>query len=492
MQQINIYNTSEGIIDLHTHTNYSFSNEDYMKLNLFPKDLLKEVLNFSNKYNCPVTFSTTDHNSILGTKEIYNIIKSTPEKYKNINYITGCEFSVSCVSLGNYKNKNKETKSVFHSIHLLGYNFDVNDETLNYYSKLKSIEEGEYYNHNNTRYPFGTIVIAGKKFLNEQGYKFPLSYFTNFELTKSFGDSKKTFIENVKRFCNFCETKLSVNEKVVKETLLHLLGLPKDYLYKIKKFKKFRIREEDIDCHNVISNSKLDVMEMMSIIENAGGVSVLAHPHLIRLHETFIKNSKKIKSQYNKFIPLNIGKNMPNLNELIDKNIKIKSEMLNYIVDTLANNAIDPVTNKKLKGIVGLELLHSSNMTKEYFGGLCDLAEQYNLYMTGGSDKHGDYFKNTLSIGQIMPLNIESQFTKKDIEQVIFSIKNCKFIEDILNKRKLERKNGNSDIKLLIKTPRRASVFDLDTIKKFVKKFSKSDFSYLVNKSKNQVNEQNF
>lgn len=493
MQQINTYNTTEGIIDLHNHTNYSASNEDYMKLNLFPKDLLEETLNFSNKFNCPVTFSTTDHNNILGTKEIYNIINNNPEKYKKINYITGCEFSVSCVSLGNYKNYNKETKSVFHSLHLLGYNFNVNDKTLNYYSKLKSIGEGEYFCKYNIHYPLGAIVIAGKKFLNNQGYKFPLSYFTNFELIKSSRGSKKNFIENVKNFCTYCKNNFSIKEKIIEDMSLYLLGLPKDYFSKKKKSKHFNINEEDIDYYNVVSNSKLDIMEMMSIIENAGGVSVLAHPNLIRLHETFLKNSKKYaKNQFYRFIPKKRKKDEINLNDFISQNIKIKAEMFDYIINTLANKANDPVTNKKLNGIVGLELLHSSNMSKEYFEILCDLAEKYNLYTTGGSDKHGDYFKNTLSIGQIMPLNIEEKFTKKDIKQVIFSIKNCKFIEDILNKRKLERKSGNNDIKILVKTPRRVSVFDLDTIKKFVKKFSRSNFHYLFNKSKNQENEQNF
>ncbi|MDD4110707.1 MAG: hypothetical protein PHS54_04055, partial [Clostridia bacterium] len=451
---------------------------------IFPRDLLKEALDYSNKYDCPVTFSTTDHNSILGTKEICDIINNNPEKYKKINYITGCEFSVSCESLGTYKNYNKETKTIFHSFHLLGYNFDVNDKVINYYSTLKSLSSGDYFSTDNARHSFGSIVLAGKKFLNRKEYDFPLSHFTDFKLIKGLGDSKEAFIENINKFYNFCKDNFSIKESVMNDMFLHLLGLPNDYFskMKIKKSKHVRINREDVRYCNVIHNCKIDVMEMMSIIENAGGVSVLAHPYLIRLHEAFIRNSKiYAKNKFYKYIPLEITElETMGMNNFISENVRKKSEMVEYVVKSLTDNAIDPITRKKLKGIVGLEILHSANMTKESFDIFTDMVEKYNLYATGGSDKHGDYYKSIFSVGQVMPLSIENKFTKKEIPQAIFSINSCKFVDDLLEKRKLSRRPGNNEIELLIKTPRRVNIFDFETTKKFIKKFSRSEFNYLL------------
>ena len=82
------------MIDLHTHSTFSDGE-------LTPKNLIELAL--KNGIN---TFSITDHDTLLGNKEVMKIIKNY-----DINYITGIELSAK-VDKGR--------------MHILGYDIDIN------------------------------------------------------------------------------------------------------------------------------------------------------------------------------------------------------------------------------------------------------------------------------------------------------------------------------------------------------------------------------
>lgn len=462
--EINTYNT-EGVIDLHIHTNYSATDAEYMKMNLFPADLLDEVLKYTEKFGCHATIAITDHNSILGSKEVCEVISQNPKKYRNITFVTGCEFSVSCKSLGTF-HQNGNEKNIFHTIHMLGYNFNINDKTINYYSKLRSLKEGSRFTHNGIKYPLGNIVLAGKSFLKDVRLDLPLSAFTDFE-TKHFCDGPQNFIQNVDRFCIYCKKSFGLKDHIFKSLTLYLLGLPSDYLKDNKK-----IKPRDVRYDNVIRNNKLDIMEMMGIIENAGGVSVLAHPNLIKLNNSYIKKYKDVDD-----CPF-IGKEKKkvcdeNSLDVYNKSqLKARREMMDHILQKLVYDARDPVTGNRLKGLAGLELLHSTGIYKDYYSMAADLVLKYNLYSTCGSDKHGDLLKDIMSLGQIMPCNVEDLFNKSDDKKTMFSVFSSKFVDDIISHVPLTRKNGNHQIELFVSKQDKHMVLDFNNIKRFVEKYA--------------------
>ncbi len=342
---------------------------------------------------------------------------------------------------------------------------------------------GNTFFYENKRYPLGGIVLAGKKFLNQKGYKLPLSSFTGFELPKSMKDDKSRFVNVVQSFTDFCRYSIKVNESDLRKMYNFLLGLPED-------FKKYEIlNKSSVNFGNVVENSKLDVEEMMAIIQDAGGVSVLAHPNFIRYHPKYIEYrlNRKIDDEFLPILKKFDQKfTMGNFNMYTKKEIDKKRDILEYVIAKLTDYARDPISGRKLSGIVGIEALHSANIYKGYFSVVTDLAESYNLYITGGSDKHGSLSDHengkVLSLGQVMPLVVEDIFPKLDKNKSMFSIFSCKFVEDILNNEFLRRKPGNTEVELLAVTPKKVEIFDYNNIKRFVEKYGNHYFYSVLNK----------
>ena len=117
----------EKIIDLHIHTNLSDGA-------LSPKQIIDESSNIGLK-----TISITDHDTI----EAYNNDIINYAKNKGINLIPGVEISTKTNKCG---------------IHVLGYNFDINNKELK--EKLSLLR--------NARHDY--LYNVSKK-LNELGYK---------------------------------------------------------------------------------------------------------------------------------------------------------------------------------------------------------------------------------------------------------------------------------------------------------------------------------
>lgn len=82
-------------VSLHTHSNFSDGKAT-------PEEFLECARKYADKVAKlnkndglpPFTIALTDHDCIDGTKEIIKLIAKNPEKYKNLKFVAGCEFSV--------------------------------------------------------------------------------------------------------------------------------------------------------------------------------------------------------------------------------------------------------------------------------------------------------------------------------------------------------------------------------------------------------------
>lgn len=80
-------------VNLHTHSKNSdgsMSAKDFLEMAVKYADKSRKHNKNSNKP--PFTIALTDHNNIDGVKEIISIISQDPQKYKNLKFVTGCEF----------------------------------------------------------------------------------------------------------------------------------------------------------------------------------------------------------------------------------------------------------------------------------------------------------------------------------------------------------------------------------------------------------------
>ena len=133
--------TTEGFVDLHNHTDRGYCEFEH-GVQVTPLQLLEEMYEYSEKYNKPITFSITDHNNTEANNEIMTVIAQNPEKYKNINYIPGVEYSCSADSLGVCYGKNRSGEVVEkpiikgNRIHMLAYGMDSNDPDIVYLNTL--------------------------------------------------------------------------------------------------------------------------------------------------------------------------------------------------------------------------------------------------------------------------------------------------------------------------------------------------------------------
>ena len=82
-------------VSLHTHSNCSDGKSS-------PEEFLECARKYADKVAKlnknddlpPFTIALTDHDCIDGCREIIKLIAKNPEKYKNVKFVSGCEFSV--------------------------------------------------------------------------------------------------------------------------------------------------------------------------------------------------------------------------------------------------------------------------------------------------------------------------------------------------------------------------------------------------------------
>ena len=255
------------------------------------------------KYNNLSTISITDHDNIQSAKYIF-----LKKLYTELAFIPGVELSTETY----YFNSKKK-------IHLLGYGFNCNDY------KLNDIILSLYERRANDNRIYIQQLISKYPFVKEE-------MFENFSYGK-YGWISKLILEKISSNLN-------------KEELLTL----KNYLNEVKP---------------IYNQYNLKIEEAIQTVKNAGGYTILAHPHQLKL----------------------------NHNDL--------DKLILFLIS---------------KGLDGIETYHKE-VPKSQIRELHNIALKYGLYETGGSDFHSYKSSQCVGIGIPYPENEEFILTKKIIRE---------------------------------------------------------------------------
>lgn len=203
------------IADLHMHTIYSDGSKH-------PKDLID--LAIANKLDI---ISITDHDSV-------NALKIITKENKDIKVINGVE-------LTSYYNNQ--------SIHILGYNIDINNKELN--EKLDEVRNNKFY------IIINCLVVLKEKYNIE---------FSSYDIAKLFNNVGTIGRYNLALLCVEYKYADSISDAFNK------------YLANIYDY--INVYDTNISCKEVID-----------LIHSSGGLAVLAHPKIYRVGdiEKFIK-----------------------------------------------------------------------------------------------------------------------------------------------------------------------------------------------------------
>lgn len=234
--------------------------------------------------------SITDHDTLEGNKNI-------PKNIKGIKIIPGIELTA----------KVKKGR-----MHILGYNININNKELN--DKMTILKDKSINS-------IITLIVQLKKDYNIDFTYNEIKELVNANHNLGRPDLAKILVKN-----GYAE---SVDDAFKK--------------YLIAAYQKTRKYNKGISWE-----------ECLSLITNSEGISVLAHPHTLKLSNE-------------------------ELEKLIKKMIK--------------------------KGLRGIEVYHSNNTFEEQEFYM-ELAKKYNLLVSGGTDYHGPFIKPDISLGTGINNNI--------------------------------------------------------------------------------------
>ena len=204
--------------DLHIH---SFYSDGELNVN----EIIEKV-----KENNVDFFSITDHDTIIGSKEV--ILNNLHQK-NNLKFVTGIELSAKI-------DKGK--------CHILGYNYDINSEILN--EKIKELKEMSKYN-----------ILLVVQYLKK-----------NFNINLKDSDLENIFNKQG-TFNNVQIAKLLVDlgyTKTIDESFIN-------YIQEAKE----KVRNE---------KREFSPYECIEIIKKAGGIPVLAHNYQLRKNYIELKD----------------------------------------------------------------------------------------------------------------------------------------------------------------------------------------------------------
>ncbi len=378
----------KGLIDLHIHTNYSKEG-----ILTDPDKIIEYAL-----INGVETLAITDHNTTFGCIQALKYIENHPELCKDLNFITGIEVSCDTASVMSYKDEFGHLRSsLAGGVHLLGYGIDPYHKGFLDLARFYSSDTGKrtlamykyikrFYHIELNKDELFKVVQEMENELakNEDEPDLVLSNFLKYALTTG----RYAPLGRKNQYENFCKSVIARD----KETY-------ENFKYRLKKC--FNATNSELD-----EIAKQDIYEMMQLIEDAGGVSVLAHPTHYR--------PKK---------------------ELSITDFELISEFLNKVT-----SHYNEYSGEFMRGVVGVELLHSSSLDDQFrFKFYDDLIKKKGLYITGGSDSHITSGKDN-SVGYI---------------RQNFSIKRLDFVDnfdEIINLSKKAtsiRKQKEKDIEIL-------------------------------------------
>ena len=365
---------------------------------------LKEKLDKETK--CCI--SITDHQNIKGSAEAVDVIEKNKDKYKMIEFIPGIEVNAGLRCIGKNKGSNF---SAYKKCHALAYGYDIEDKTLNAYSNL--------YHYTAGKIEVGKMVLLARKRIEDiYGIKIPLKDIAYVV------ENNPTANQVRKRF----------------------------YKYLTKEYSEVDIRqircEDNTPCFNflpkgndnAISGSKWELDEYMLAIDNAGGKFSVAHPYSIKnkiieqeqtyYNNEFIKelvrvtNDKSFEILKNEKLKVDIGSKSKNAKNSTEKGTKTiikdivkkinKENNKKYSAEEIYQAYIEYMYGRNIERFVrkvikirkrlnigdnefGFEIFNKINLSGAKSKILYDIATKYNLFLTGGSDHHGNlYLQNPI------------------------------------------------------------------------------------------------
>ncbi len=265
-------------VDLHSHSIHSDGTHT-------PEELLNKARSIGLK-----AYALTDHDNIEGSK----ILISLP--HDDITLYSGVELNAK-VDIG--------------QMHILGYNFDLEDKELN--RRLKELKEMSKNN----------IKLYIKQL--EEDFNIILPKEDIDELLNRKGNIGRPMLALILMKYGYCESVSEAFDKYLKDD-------------KVRHIKQSITKEECLD-----------------LINNAGGIAVLAHPWSLKLNDQELH---------------------------------------------------DEVAYLHAHGLKGIEVIHSLN-SPERRAFYHELAKEFELLETGGTDYHGKEVKPNIELGSGKNNNVD-------------------------------------------------------------------------------------
>ena len=283
--------------------------------------------------------SITDHNSILGSTEAIRIIKEHPDKYSCIDFVPGIEFNAGLKELG----LNADGKSIYSKCHILGYGFNPEDDNMRIFSELFQLSIGRNHNVN-----IGHSICAVRNELRTRyGIAIPmkklepiLEYGKQFQFATQ--HVNKSYNEIRKMFYDICKEYLTENQFRT---------------FAAETAAIFPTQTKSIEEN--VGRGKLAISEVAEMIAKAGGKLSIAHPTIISQNKKMPRTQQEVKAMLEDLVPW------------IEQNT-------GYKVDAV-------------------EAYHPN--CSDFLEVILQVAQKHRLYLTGGSDNHGDnlYPENKIS-----------------------------------------------------------------------------------------------
>jgi len=354
-----------SFIDLHMHTIHSHEEG----CNLSVADLLKQCQEKAKLSGKDCVIAIADHNSIEGVLEAKEILrKDGATKYPNVKIINGIEITTDLDEMRGVFDGVK----VFNRCHTLAYNFDENDKELNAYSKITHMYFNNFEN-------VGMQICAARRVVNEH-YGIYLNFTDLEELSNKQTDFKNEFIKLVDSYVT--NNKLGIE-------LYDIDSLISPYIENTVDF----VREAS-------AKGRLLLSEVSSIISNAGGELVIAHPSVIKVTVNGINHLANKHSIASDTIYRNISGRRTGS---IDLRFTEKPELvLNEFID-----AFEKIANTK---IVGIERFCVKNFLSTFQKSVEKICKENKYYQTCGSDYHGSTISVYGEVGNVLPYEVQDNY----------------------------------------------------------------------------------
>ena len=349
-----------SFIDMHIHTMYS----DEELCDESPKHILEKVQKYAEKFNkengtnmnCLVGFA--DHNSVLASIKAKTLLKSG--EYPNVEYVTACEFTTDLSELMPYTNN----KKVFYRAHILAYNFDESNPELVAYSRVTHLH------YTPTDNVGQQICSARREVCERYNVNFPFSVLLSLTKLESKANFGLEFVRVIKKY--FERNKIKYNYEDLKNIAdKNILTTNPAYL------------------ELATSKCKLKLSEVFNLVKNAGGDVVLAHPALLVVdRQSVVGHGTGSKN-------IILGMVRENTNKVLQLFIESYKKLTGYKLD-------------------GIEQFHHTSYAFNIYNEIEEICKNNNIYVTGGSDYHGENFPTHATIGDGMSRDIQLAYKEEN------------------------------------------------------------------------------